>query len=210
MGGGDPRFADRVPVGEDVDCTAAGSVIVSAEEKGGMRVLSIGGSSGCRAGIVLALGLAGVPGCSSQRAPAPEKPSTAATIVNVRSVVVTVSEAVAADRQERFAKVDGPSRLTRAIESELTRAGRLDRESGRLLQVQVTRYRLRSGAATFWFGLMAGADLLDVNVTVLEGDKTLEEYTTGAGTTGAFAGLDQVSRFEKLATAVARRVVNNL
>src|SRR5437762_1039563 len=115
-----------------------------------MRVLRIGG---CRAGIVLALGLAGVPGCS-QRAPAPEKPSTAATIANVRSVVVTVSEAVAADRQERFAKVDRPSRLTRAIESELTRAGRLDRESGRLLQVQVTRYRLRSGATTFWFGLM--------------------------------------------------------
>src|SRR5437667_24479 len=155
MGGGDPRFADRVPVGEDVDCTAAGSVIVSAEEKGGMRVLSIGGSSGCRAGIVLALGLAGVPGCSSQRAPAPEKPSTAATIANVRSVVVTVSEAVAADRQERFAKVDGPSRLTRAIASELSRAGRLERDSRRPPRFPATRDRLPAGAATFWVGLVA-------------------------------------------------------
>ena len=76
--------------------------------------------------------------------------------------------------------------------------------------IQVTRYRLRSGATVFWLGLMAGADMLDVRATVREGETVLEDYTTGAGTTGAFAGLDQVSRFEKLATAVAQRVVNQL
>ena len=79
-----------------------------------------------------------------------------------------------------------------------------------MLEIQLTRYRLRSGATTFWFGLMAGADILDVTATVREGDRILEKYTTGAGTTGAFAGLDQVSRFEKLATAVAERVVKQL
>ena len=79
-----------------------------------------------------------------------------------------------------------------------------------MLDIQVTRYRLRSGAAVFWFGLMAGADILDVKATVREGDRILKEYTTGAGTSGAFAGLDQVSRFEKLATAVSQRVVKQL
>ena len=161
-------------------------------------------------GIVLALGFAVVAGCSSQRPPSPEKPPAAGTVATVGSVVVTVSETVAADRQERFAKVDGPSRLIRAIESELTRAARLDRQSGRVLDIQVTRYRVRSGATVFWFGLMAGADVLDVKATVREGDRILKEYATGAGTTGAFAGLDQVSRFEKLATAVAQRVVKQL
>jgi len=57
---------------------------------------------------------------------------------------------------------------------------------------------------------IVGADLLDVRATVREGETVLKDYTTGAGTTGAFAGLDQVSRFEKLATAVAERVVKQL
>ena len=86
-------------------------------------------------GIVLALRLATVAGCSSQLPPSPQKLQTAGTVATVGSVVVTVSEAVAADRQERFAKVDGPSRLTRAIESELTHAARLDRQSGRVLDI---------------------------------------------------------------------------
>jgi hypothetical protein len=161
-------------------------------------------------GIILAVGLSVAAGCSSQRAPGPVKSPAAASVPAVASVVVTVDESVPRDRQERFTKVDGPSRLTRAIESELTHAGRLDRQSGRVLEVQVTRYRLRSGATMFWFGLMAGADLLDVKATVRTGDQVLKEYTTGAGTTGAFAGLDQVSRFEKLATAVSKRVVQQL
>jgi len=161
-------------------------------------------------GIVFALGLTAVASCSSHRPPSPQKLLSAGTVGTVGSVVVKVSEVVAADRQERFAKVDGPSRLMRAIESELTHAARLDRQSGRVLDIQVTRYRLRSGAAVFCFGLMAGADILDVKATVREGDSILEEYTTGAGTSGAFAGLDQVSRFEKLATAVSQRVVKQL
>ncbi len=160
-------------------------------------------------GIVLALGLTAAAGCSSQRPPSPQNLPTAGSVATVGSVVVTVSEAVAADRQERFAKVDGPS-LMRAIESELAHAARLDRQSGRVLDIQVTRYRLRSGAAVFWFGLMAGADILDVKATIREGDRILKEYTTGAGTSGAFAGLDQISRFEKLATAVSQRVVKQL
>src|SRR2546427_2420044 len=106
-------------------------------------------------GIVLALGLTSVAGCSSQRPPSPQKLPTAGTVATVGSVVVTVSEAVAADRQERFVKGDGPSRLTRAIESELTHAARLDRQNGRGLDIEGTRDRLRSGAAGVLVGLLA-------------------------------------------------------
>ena len=158
------------------------------------------------AGIALVVLL----GCSSQRAPAPEKTPAAASIPAVASVVVTVAESLPADRQDRFRRVDGQSRLVRAIEAELGHSGKLDRQSGRLLEVQVTRYRLRSGATTFWLGVMAGADVLDVEATVRNEGQILKQYTTGAGTTGAFAGLDQISRFEKLATAVSRRVVQQL
>src|SRR5947208_16428040 len=108
-------------------------------------------------GIVLALGLTAVAGCSSQRPPSPQNLPTAGAVATVGSVVVTVSEAVAADRQERFAKLDGPSRLTPAIESESTHAARLGRQSRRVLDTQVTLYRPRSGAAVFSFVLTAGA-----------------------------------------------------
>jgi len=51
--------------------------------------------------IVIALGLAAVVGCSSQRPASPEKAPTTGMVANVGSVVVTVSEALPADRQDR-------------------------------------------------------------------------------------------------------------
>jgi hypothetical protein len=86
---------------------------------------------------------------------------------------------------QRFNAVDGASRLSRSMESALAKQGRLDPSSPRVLDLQVTKYRLRSGATVFWFGLMAGADVLDVTGTVHEGDQTVRTVSTGAGTTGA-------------------------
>jgi hypothetical protein len=160
-------------------------------------------------GIAAALAFGAMVACSSQRAPEPERQAPVGQVASVGSVMVS-ADGLPADRKERFDKVDGSSRLARSVESELTRSGRLDKKSSRVLELKVVRYRVRSGATTFMFGMMAGVDLLDVKATVREGDKVLEEFSTGAGTSGAFAGLDQVSRFEKLSTAVAERVVKKL
>jgi hypothetical protein len=104
-------------------------------------------------------------------------------VAKVGKVVVTVAAAVADDREDRFDKVGGTERLTAALTEELTSTGRFDAGSPEVLQVTVTSYRMRSGAAVFMAGMMAGGD---------------------AG------GLDQQSRFDRVAKAVAERVVAQL
>lgn len=158
--------------------------------------------------LALAIGLVTLSGCAAEKASPPRPPGTPP--VTVSHVAVSVAPSLSADRVQAFNGVDGSSRLTRALESALTKAGTLDPSSPRVLDVQVTKYRMRSGATVFWFGLMAGGDLLDVTATVSEGGQAVRTVSTGAGTSGAFAGLDQVSRFEKVSGAVAERVVKQL
>lgn len=160
--------------------------------------------------VVLGIGLAGAVACSSGRGPSPGAAEVGEPVPSVGRVVVTMSSALPADRRSRLEAVDGPSRLARAVEAELRRAGRIAPQSSRVLTLEVTKYRMRSGATVFWAGLMAGGDFLEVAATVTEGDRTVRSFTTGAGTSGAFAGLDQVSRFEKVTGAVAQRVVKAL
>jgi hypothetical protein len=158
--------------------------------------------------VVLGAVLASLAACATQSGPSPAV--SGPPVPSISRVTVQPGPSLPPERVQRFNAVDGASRLSRAMESALAKAGKLDPSSPRVLDVQVTRYRLRSGATMFWFGLMAGADLLDVTGTVHEGDQTVRTVSTGAGTTGAFAGLDQVSRFEKLAGAVTERMMKQL
>lgn len=161
--------------------------------------------------IALALVLNGIGGCSSQRPALPETPPVGEVVLNVGGVVVSVSDAVPADWQQRLEEVYGTSRLHTAVWDALMRVAKLDRHSPRVLEVQVTRFRLRSSALVLWVGLMAGVDYLDVKAVVRDGTRTVREYTTGAATAGLGWGLiGQVERFQKLAGAVAERVAEQL
>jgi hypothetical protein len=148
-------------------------------------------------------------GCGSHQSPSPAAAVPVGNVSNVGRIIVTVAPAVAADREARFQKVDGTSRLATAVETELTKVGRFDRESPRVMDVVVTKYRLRSGASVLMLGMMSGGDMMEVAITVRERDRDLVSYSTGAGSV-ARGGLDQVSRFERLAHAVAERVVKQL
>jgi hypothetical protein len=129
-------------------------------------------------------------------------------VAKVGKVVVTVAAAVADDREDRFDKVGGTERLTAALTEELTSTGRFDAGSPEVLQVTVTSYRMRSGAAVFMAGMMAGGDSMEVQVAVTDGTATFKQFKTGAG--GVAGGLDQQSRFDRVAKAVAERVVAQL
>jgi len=128
----------------------------------------------------------------------------------VSAVVITVNPAIPADKQARFATAEGPSRLQRSLEAKLSQTGRLRPDSPNVLEVDVTSYRMRSGAAVFWVGAMAGADALGVTVTVRDGDSVVRTFPTGAASIGAYAGLDQVSRLERLVEATALRLLKDL
>lgn len=167
--------------------------------------------------LAFALGVIGVAACSSERPASPKKPLIGEIVLDVGDVVVTVSEAVPGDWQQRLAETYGTTRLRTAVWEALMRVAKLDRQSPRVLEIQVVRFRLRStrlaSSLAFWFGWMAvgmaGADYLDVKATVRDGSRTTREYTTGAATMGLFTTEDW-DRFEKLARTVADRVAEQL
>ena len=146
-------------------------------------------------------------GCGSEQShPAP----IGALVPQVGKVSVIPDPALAEDRQQRLEKLGAVFMLKGALEAALAKVGKLDPNSPVTLEVEIIRFRMRSGATVFWFGAMAGADLLDVRAVAHDGDRTLRTVETGAGSIGAFVGLSQESRFEKLIRAVAERVVKDI
>lgn len=159
--------------------------------------------------LALALLLAALvtPGCSS----GPSHPAPAGDPVpQVGSVVVTMSGELPKERQEQFEKLGGPFLMKGAFEAALARGGKLDAASPVALAVEVSKFRLRTGATVFWAGAMAGGDVLDVRAVARDGDRDLRRVETGAGSIGGLAGLTQTSRFARLVEAVADRVVKDL
>lgn len=124
--------------------------------------------------------------------------------------MVSVSDKVDPDGQQIFSEVDGTPRLKQAVEKAVANVAKLNAASPRVLEVEVTGFRLRSGATVFWAGIMAGVDTLDVNVAVREGQQVTRSYTTGVGSSGIAGGLTSSSRFQPMADVVAERVANQL
>ena len=156
---------------------------------------------------VVTLAILAVVGCGSARShPAP----VGASVPQVGSVIVGLSPDLPTDRRDRLNRLGATFMLKGALEAALAKVGKLDVQSPVALQVDITKFRLRSGATVFWLGAMAGGDFLDVRAAARDGDRTLRQVDTGAGSLGGFAGLTQDSRFEHLARAVADRVTKDL
>jgi hypothetical protein len=154
----------------------------------------------------LTLTILAIGACGSARShPAP----VGAPIPQVGSVVVDMAPELPADRRARLDKLGATFLLKGALEAALSKAGKFDAQSPVVLQVDITKFRLRSGATVFWFGVMAGGDYMDVRAAAHDGDRTLRQVETGAGSIGA-GGLSQDSRFATLARAVADRVTKDL
>jgi hypothetical protein len=113
-----------------------------------------------------------------------------------------------AERVRVFQQQDGTVRLRNAVLDELADSRRGGRQV-KDIHVLVTRFRLRSTGTGVWFGAMAGADTLDLTVTV-RGDTT-RTFNTGVG--GVAAGLIKPSatgRFNGLVRLAAERIVKEL
>jgi len=165
---------------------------------------------------LLSLALTGCSASGQRKPQAPPSASAHAQVTVVRvssfaSVDVSVSPSLPADRRARLDAAEGTSRLKRSLEAKLGQTGRLDAASPYALEVTIESYRMRSGAAVFWVGAMAGADSVGVNVTVRDAhNAVVRTYSTGAGSIGAWSGLDQISRLENILEATARRILEEL
>ena len=158
-----------------------------------------------RIGLLLAVVFAG--GCSSKTA---EPTSIGARVSDVGNIVVSYASSIAADDRKLLDEVNGGPRLKTAVEGELGKAAKLRSGSSRVLEIEVTEFRLRSGATVFLAGIMAGVDTLQVKVRVREGAQVVREFTTGDSTSGGFSGFSSSSRYQTMADAVAERLRTEL
>ena len=77
------------------------------------------------------------------------------------------------------------------------------------IDVLVTRFRLRSTGTGVWFGAMAGADMLDLTVTIR--GKTARTFNTGvSGIAAGFIKPSATGRFNGLVRLAAERIVKEL
>jgi hypothetical protein len=156
-------------------------------------------------GLLCLVALLSACGTATPRIPSPSE------LQGAPRVTVSVAAEVDAARVRVFEEQDGRARLRNAVLTELAGSGKRGTFQADEIRITVTRFRLRSTAAGVWVGAMAGADVLEVAVTLTRGNEAVRSYTTGAG--GVMAGLIKPSatgRFNGLVELVAKRVVAEL
>lgn len=149
------------------------------------------------------------PGPENAGTPHDTGPSLIASGAKVASVKVRREDSlVGADTFERYTIAD---RLQREVVSALSANGHYSSGGELELLVTVVNFRLRSGASAFWLGVMAGADRLGVEVTVLRGEEVVKTYETDTSTAlgGAFY-TSPTKRSERMIDTLAERIVSGL
>ena len=112
---------------------------------------------------------------------------------------------LAAERRAAFLAHGGAARVGTAVLQELSSAGKGD--GGTTVQIQITRFRLRSGSSAFWLGAMAGADIIGCSVEVLQGGNSTHSFKTDTSTIlGGLIMPGPVTRFNRLVAELARRI----
>ena len=163
-------------------------------------------------GLIVLLGVGSTFwGCSSTAFP---PGSTVARTTSDGTPQVTVSIDASGIPQERlqvFEERGGAEALANGILKALTETKKQPALAPAELRVVVTNFRLRSTASGFWAGPIAGADKLDVGVTLLSEGEVLKTYETGVA--GVVAGLIKPGagrRFNGLIEVASERIVQEL
>ena len=129
----------------------------------------------------------------------------------VNNVHVIYGDALNEEKTARLDKLKGKSMLADEIQFQLQSANRFQAAGDTKLDVTVTNFRIRSGASVFWLGMMAGVDVIDVSVAVVQNGQTIKTVTTGISTgLGGLAYASQDKRMKRMVDGLARRVLYEL
>lgn len=153
-------------------------------------------------------------GCSSARVF--QTSGTAASVGAVSDVLVALKPgALDADTETDYRANSMSGSIRTALLAELRGKGKTAPQ-GATVEFAVTDFRLRSGSAVFWAGVMAGGDRLAGIVTVRNGTtvlKTFEVSTKGNESAWSGMALGRVSagsRADVFCRMIAREIANQL
>jgi hypothetical protein len=153
-------------------------------------------------------------GCSSARVF--QTSGTSAAVGAVSDVQVTLRPgALDADAASDYRSNSISGTIRTALLSELSRKGKTASQ-GVTVEFAVTDFRLRSGAAVFWVGVMAGGDRLAGTVTVRRGATVLKSFEASAkGLESAWSGMalgriSAGSRADVFCRMIAKNIADQL
>ena len=153
-------------------------------------------------------------GCSSARVF--QTSGTAASVGSVSDVHVALKPgALDADTETDYRANSISGSIRTALLAELSRKGKTAAK-GATLEFTVTDFRLRSGSAVFWVGVMAGGDRLAGTVTVKNGATILKTFEASAkGNESAWSGMalgriSAGSRADLFCRMIARDIAKQL
>ena len=153
-------------------------------------------------------------GCSSARVF--QTSGTAASVGAVSDVRVTLKPgALDSDTETDYRANSISGSIRTALLAELRRRGKTAAQ-GATVEFTVTDFRLRSGSAVFWVGVMAGGDRLAGTVTVKNGATVLKTFEASAkGNESAWSGMalgrvSAGSRADLFCRMIAHDIANQL
>ena len=130
--------------------------------------------------------------------------------LKVSAVSVSSTPSLDPEKHEFMRENDVERYLTSSIRNRLTETGKLA-PTGPTLAVNISSIRVRSTASAVMWGVMAGPDHLEANVSVMDKGRTLKTFVAeGSRTSGAFAGPGSGGRAERLSEELAIAIVDQL
>ena len=117
-------------------------------------------------------------GCSSARVF--QTSGSMGSVGTVSDVHVSIHPGSLDVDTESYYRTNSISGLLRtAVLAELRRKGKVD-TNGAKIEISVTDFRLRSGSAVFWVGVMAGSDHIASVIVVKKGNISLKTFEASA------------------------------
>ncbi|MEE9342033.1 MAG: DUF4410 domain-containing protein [Gammaproteobacteria bacterium] len=131
---------------------------------------------------------------------------------SVSKIIVSLDNDLASDRKEAADQYSLADRIKTDVQAVLEEKGVMSSsENGVVLNINVSSFRLRSGASAFWAGAMAGADNIFVTVDAESNGAKLKTFKTDISTAlGGLIAPSPSQRINRMSKALAKRIVSKL
>jgi hypothetical protein len=140
-----------------------------------------------------------------------EEPSLIEMGNKVRTIEISLDEGLADDQRSVIEQYTAIERLHADIEVALGQRAALAEDGTLNVHVVIDGFQLRSNGATIWVGSMAGADFVNVTVSVTQDGELIKSFQTNTSSIqGGIFMAGRTKRLNRLTASLGERVANGI